>query len=67
MTKRCAIYTRCSTQDQHVLNQILELKDIAKRKGLSIVSEFSDEGISGAKGQLKSQKVGNNEYPFEVS
>ena len=51
MTKRCAIYTRCSTQDQHVLNQILELKDIAKRKGLSIVSEYSDEGISGAEGR----------------
>ena len=53
MTARCAIYTRCSTQDQHVLNQILELKDIAKRKGLSIVSEYSDEGISGAKGRDK--------------
>jgi DNA invertase Pin-like site-specific DNA recombinase len=51
--KTCAIYSRCSTQDQHVSNQILELKDIAKRKGLSIVSEYSDEGISGAKGRDK--------------
>jgi DNA invertase Pin-like site-specific DNA recombinase len=51
MTNRCAIYSRCSTDDQTVLNQILELKKIAQRKGFQIVAEFSDEGISGVKGR----------------
>ena len=51
MSNRCAIYSRCSTHDQNVSNQIIELKNIAERKGLAIVSDFSDEGISGSKGR----------------
>ena len=51
MSNRCAIYSRCSTSDQTVLNQIRELKEIANRKGLVIVEEFSDEAVSGAKGR----------------
>ena len=51
MTIRTAIYSRVSTNDQTVSNQILELKEIANRKGLEIVAEFSDEGISGSKGR----------------
>ena len=37
----------------------LEIKDIAKRKELSIISEYSDEGISGAKGRHKRTGFGN--------
>ena len=51
MPDRCAIYTRCSTSDQTTTNQIRELKEIAKLKGLTVVSEFTDEAISGAKGR----------------
>ena len=51
MTNRCAIYSRCSTSDQTVENQIRELKEIAERKGLIVVSQFSDEVISGSKGR----------------
>ena len=51
VSNRCAIYSRCSTSDQTVLNQIKELKEIANRKGLVIVEEFSDEAVSGAKGR----------------
>ena len=51
MTNRCAIYSRCSTSDQTVENQIRELKEIADRKDLIVVAEFSDEAISGAKGR----------------
>ena len=51
MSNRCAIYSRCSTSDQTVENQIRELKEIAERKGLIVVSQFSDEAISGAKGR----------------
>ncbi len=53
MENRCAIYTRVSTDDQTTQNQILELKEIAQRKGLRVVSEFTDEGVSGAKGRDK--------------
>ena len=51
MSNRCAIYSRCSTPDQTVENQIRELKEIAERKGLIVVSQFSDGAISGAKGR----------------
>ena len=51
MNIRTAIYSRVSTNDQEVSNQILELKEIASRKGYQIVTEFSDEGISGSKGR----------------
>ena len=50
---RCAIYTRVSTDDQTVENQLIILREIAERKGLTVVAEFNDEGISGAKGRDK--------------
>tara|TARA_A100001037_G_scaffold49986_1_gene42027 strand:- start:203 stop:385 length:183 start_codon:yes stop_codon:yes gene_type:complete len=49
------------------MNQILELKEIAERKGLTIVAEFSDEGISGAKGRDTNdhrQERRNNQRQF---
>ena len=48
---RCVIYSRVSTNDQTVDNQINILREVAERKGLEIVKEISDEGISGAKGR----------------
>lgn len=50
MSNRCAIYTRVSTKDQTTTNQIKELEEVANRKGLTIVSRFSDQ-VSGAKGR----------------
>jgi DNA invertase Pin-like site-specific DNA recombinase len=52
MTK-CAIYSRVSTDDQTVENQLMVLREIASRKGMTVVAEFNDEGISGAKGRDK--------------
>ena len=52
MTK-CAIYSRVSTDDQTVENQLTILREIANRKGMTVVAEFNDEGISGAKGRDK--------------
>jgi len=52
MTK-CAIYSRVSTDDQTVENQLMVLRETAERKGLTVVAEFNDEGISGAKGRDK--------------
>jgi DNA invertase Pin-like site-specific DNA recombinase len=52
-TKRVAIYTRVSTDGQSVENQRRELVATAERHGWTIVAEFSDAGISGAKGRDK--------------
>jgi DNA invertase Pin-like site-specific DNA recombinase len=52
MTK-CAIYSRVSTDEQTTENQLMVLREIAERKGMTVVAEFNDEGISGAKGRDK--------------
>ena len=49
--KRAVIYARVSTTHQNVDNQLLELRQTAKRFGWSVVSELVDDGISGAKGR----------------
>jgi DNA invertase Pin-like site-specific DNA recombinase len=49
MTKRAALYLRVSTDGQTVENQRRELAEAAERKGWTIVVEFVDQGISGAK------------------
>ena len=50
-TRRAAIYVRVSTGSQTVENQLRELRLVAERHGWEIVTEFSDKGISGAKGR----------------
>ena len=49
---RCAIYTRISTDTQTSENQLMELRQIAASKSLTIVREYTDHGISGAKGRV---------------
>ena len=49
--RRVAIYTRVSTGGQTTANQLRELRAAAKRLGHQVVAEFTDEGISGAKGR----------------
>jgi DNA invertase Pin-like site-specific DNA recombinase len=52
MTKRVAFYVRVSTADgQTTENQLRQLHDVAGRLGWIVVSIFSDDGISGAKGR----------------
>ncbi|MBU7579470.1 MAG: recombinase family protein [Porphyrobacter sp.] len=51
MTKRIALYTRVSTDNQTTENQRRELIAVAERMGWEIVAEFEDQGISGAKGR----------------
>ena len=46
--KRAALYSRISTGDQHLETQLLDLRELAKQRGLDIVCEYSDV-ISGAK------------------
>jgi len=49
--RNVALYCRVSTSKQSCENQLLELRQIADRNGWSIVAEFIDEGVSGAKVQ----------------
>jgi DNA invertase Pin-like site-specific DNA recombinase len=49
--KRVAIYARVSTDKQTCENQLLALRAIAERCSYHIVTEFVDEGVSGAKGR----------------
>jgi DNA invertase Pin-like site-specific DNA recombinase len=46
--KQAALYCRVSTGDQHLETQLLDLRELAKQRGLEIVREYSDV-ISGAK------------------
>jgi DNA invertase Pin-like site-specific DNA recombinase len=51
MQKRAAIYVRVSTDKQTVENQVTALRQIAERRGWDVVEQYSDAGISGAKGR----------------
>ena len=47
--ERCALYCRVSTRDQTVANQLIPLREYAKSRGWTIVEEYCDAGVSGAK------------------
>ena len=49
MSKRIAIYARVSTDKQSTDNQLLELRILCTKLGYTIVQEYTDKGISGAK------------------
>jgi DNA invertase Pin-like site-specific DNA recombinase len=49
--RNAALYVRVSTDGQTVENQVRELRQIADRRGWTIVETYSDAGISGAKGR----------------
>jgi DNA invertase Pin-like site-specific DNA recombinase len=45
--KKAAIYVRVSTPDQHVESQLYDLRELAAQRGLEVVQEYQDCGISG--------------------
>lgn len=47
--KRAAIYARVSTPDQHLENQVLDLRKLAAQRGFEVSREYCDRGISGSK------------------
>ena len=47
--KKAAIYARVSTPDQHLENQILDLRKLATQRGFEVIHEYSERGISGSK------------------
>ncbi len=51
---RVALYGRVSTTNgQSTENQLRELRKVAERAGWEVVAEYTDEGVSGAKGRDK--------------
>ena len=51
MIMKVGIYTRVSTDGQSVNAQLADLREVAERRGWEIVHEYTDKGISGAKGR----------------
>lgn len=47
--KKAAIYARVSTSDQHIESQLYDLRQLAAQRGLEVVKEYADVGISGTK------------------
>ena len=47
MVRQVAIYTRVSTLDQTIDNQLIELRDHCSKMGWEVVKEYADEGLSG--------------------
>jgi DNA invertase Pin-like site-specific DNA recombinase len=66
---RVAIYVRCSTDEQDVTNQLLQLREFAQRQGWQIIREFSDSGVSGKTGdrpELKAMFEAASKRKFDV-
>ena len=47
MGRKVAIYTRVSTLDQTIDNQLIELRDHCSKMEWEVVKEYADEGLSG--------------------
>ena len=46
---RVALYARVSTTDQNCEMQLSDLRKMADRRGLELVEEYVDQGVSGTK------------------
>ena len=51
--KKVAIYARVSSTTSNPENQLIELRQSAKRNDWIVVKEYVDFGVSGAKGRDK--------------
>ena len=47
--KKCALYARVSTLEQHVETQLYDLRQLAAQRGFEVIAEYTDNGISGTK------------------
>jgi DNA invertase Pin-like site-specific DNA recombinase len=47
--KKCALYARVSTLEQHVETQLYDLRQLAIQRGFEVVAEYTDVGVSGSK------------------
>ena len=55
-SKRVALYARVSTDAQTTENQLLQLRAVAERHGWTVVAEYVDNGVSGAKSRSERPK-----------
>src|SRR3974390_1378093 len=44
---KTAIYVHGSSADQHVESQLYDLRELAAQRGLNVVQEYRDSGVSG--------------------
>lgn len=47
--KKCALYSRVSTADQHLETQLYDLRKLAAQRGFEVSREYCDRGVSGNK------------------
>ena len=68
MRKRAVIYCRVSTGDQHLETQLLDLRELAKQRGLEIVREYSDviSGVKSKRPGLESLMSDARRHRFDV-
>jgi DNA invertase Pin-like site-specific DNA recombinase len=66
--KRAVIYCRVSTGDQHLETQLLDLRELAKQRGLEIVREYSDviSGVKSKRPGLESLMSDARRHRFDV-
>ena len=57
MVRKVAIYTRVSTLDQTIDNQLIELRDYCSKMGWEITQEYADEGLSGTSIQRQTSRT----------
>jgi DNA invertase Pin-like site-specific DNA recombinase len=44
--KKCALYARVSAPEQHVENQLCDLRKLAAQRGFEVLAEYTDVGVS---------------------
>ena len=49
MPKAAVIYARVSLPTQHIATQLLPLRELCAKRGLNVIGEYQDNGISGSK------------------
>lgn len=67
--KKCAIYVRVSTADQHVESQLYDLRQLATERGFEVTHEYEDRGVSGTKARrpgLDALMAGARQRKFSV-
>ena len=47
--KRCALYLQVSRLDQHPETQLYDLRQLVQQRGMEIVHEYVDHGVSGTR------------------
>ena len=50
---KCAIYVRASLPGQDISTQIMPLRRLVVERGLQVVAEYADIGVSGTRGRMR--------------